>query len=433
MSTDPSDRAADILIIGAGAAGMAAAVMAAQQHPQCRILLLESTSRPASKLLLTGGGRCNVTNRTVTPQDFSGSSPHAIKKVLGAFTVPQTVEFFNSLGVSLHEEEHGKLFPASGNAHTIRNALLDRAESLGARILTKRRVDCIGRRADGFDISTRQTVFTAPRILLATGGCSYPRTGSDGSGYDLARSCGHTIIPTTPALVPLALAGQFHRNLVGISHDVELTLLMGNKRVKTAGSLLWTHFGITGPAVLDISGHWLRGKLEGLQPVLTASLVPGENSASLEQWLLDVAADHPKMSLQKALSSRMPSRLAEAVLVELKANGTTALAHLSKDTRRHVHSALLAWPLPVVDSRGYDHAEVTAGGVPLKEVNLATMESRLCPGLFLAGEVLDVTGRVGGFNLQWAWSSAWVAARGLTMDNAALPQAEASPDPGRHH
>ncbi|HPD30289.1 MAG TPA: NAD(P)/FAD-dependent oxidoreductase [Phycisphaerae bacterium] len=433
MPKDPSDHGADVLIIGAGAAGLAAAVMAAEQHRESRIVLLEGTSRPGSKLLLTGGRRCNLTNRTVTPQDFSGSNPHAIKKVLGAFTVTQTIEFFRSLGVLLHEEEGGKLFPQHGGAHAVRNALLGRVESSGLKILTRQKVKRIEQSSNAFVVSTSESTFTAPRILLTTGGCSYPSTGSDGSGYELARSCGHTIIPPTPALVPLVLAGGFHRGLIGISHDVELTLVVDGKRVKTAGSLLWTHFGVSGPAVLDISGHWLRGKLEGLRVEVTVNLLPGETAASLEQWLIRLASNHPRMSFHRALSSRMPARLAEAVLHGLDVDGTTAMAHLSRDTRRHVRSALVAWPLPVVDSRGYEHAEVTAGGVPLKEVNPATMESRICPGLFLAGEVLDVTGRVGGFNLQWAWSSAWVAARGLTVDNAALPRAEVSAHSGRHH
>ncbi|MGQ9650709.1 MAG: NAD(P)/FAD-dependent oxidoreductase [Phycisphaerae bacterium] len=420
MFKDASDHGADVLIIGAGAAGLAAGVMAAERRGDLHILLLEGTSRPGSKLLLTGGGRCNLTNRTVRPQDFSGSSPHALKKVLGAFTVAQTIEFFKNLGVSLHEEEDGKLFPGHGGAHIVRNALLGRIESLGLKILAKQKVERIGRNPDGFVVSTSKSTFTAPRILLTTGGCSYRKTGSDGGGYQLARSCGHTIIPPIPALVPLVLAGRFHRGLVGLSHEAELTLVLDSKRIKTTGSLLWTHFGVSGPAVLDISGHWLRGKLEGLKVDMTVNLIPGETTASLEQWLIRLAGSHPKMSLHKALSSRMPARLAEAVLHELDVDGTAAMAHLSKDTRRRVGSALPAWPLPVIDSRGYDHAEVTAGGVPLKEVNLATMESRMCPGLFLAGEVLDVTGRVGGFNLQWAWSSAFVAARGLTTDNDGL-------------
>lgn len=421
MSKDAPAHASDILIIGAGAAGLTAAVVAAERHPELRILILEGTSKPAAKILLTGGGRCNVTNRDVTAQDFTGSSPHAIKKVLSAFAVPQTVDFFKSLGVSLHEEEDGKMFPAHGNAHTIRNALLDRIESLGVKLLTKQKVNSVRRTTNGFEVAASQTTFSSPRILLATGGCSYPKTGSDGSGYGLAESLGHTIVPTTPALVPLVLAGQFHRNLSGISHDVELTVSAGGKQKRTRGSLLWTHFGISGPAVLDTSGDWLRARLDGLQPVLTASFMPGEDFNSLDHWLLALNSNHPRMSLQHALATRLPTRCAGAILSELHLDGSTPLAHLARDDRHSLLRALLAWPLPVADSHGYDHAEVTAGGVPLKEVNLATMESRLCPGLFLAGEVLDVTGRVGGFNLQWAWSSAWVAAGGLAADNVGSP------------
>ncbi len=421
MPVNTPDQSADLVIVGAGAAGLLAASLVTERRPQSRIVVLEGMSKPATKLLLTGGGRCNVTNRVVTPDDYAGSSRHAIRKVLAAFGVEQTVALFDRLGVPLHEEEGGKLFPDSNSAHTIRNALLERAQGAGVTILTRQRVSAITRTRNGFAVETPNATLSARQVLLAAGGCSYPRTGSDGSGYRLAQSLGHGIVATTPALVPLLLDGRLHQTLSGISQDVELTISAGGKPKRTRGSLLWTHFGISGPAVLDISGSLLRAKLEGLQPVLTANFTPDEDANSLDRWLLDLSSNHPKMCLRNALAGRLPAKFAGAVLSELHLDGSTTLAHLGRDDRRTLLRALLAWPLPVVDSRGYDHAEVTAGGVPLNEVEPRTMESRVCPGLFLAGEVLDVTGRVGGFNLQWAWSSAWVAAQGLARDNVASP------------
>jgi len=411
--TQPADAA----IVGAGAAGLMAAHLISRHKPGWRTVLLEGTSKPATKLLLAGGGRCNVTNQSVTAEDYCGSTRSLIRRILAAFTVRQTVDFLDSIGVPLREEEDGKLFPETGNAHSVRNALLEQIRKSSVTLLTNRKTDNIQRGDDGFFIESTAGPVTARRVLLTTGGLSYPRTGSDGSGYRLATSLGHSVVPTTPALVPLVLQGRFHTGLSGISHEVELTLSAGGKPVRTRGALLWTHFGISGPAVLDISGHWLRARLNGLRPALAMSFFPGETLSSLDEKWIGQARTHPRKSVRNALAAALPARICDAVLGQLNMTGSTSLAHLPREDRRRLLKAVLSWLLPVRDSRGYEHAEVTAGGVPLKEINTATMGSRGCPGLFLAGEILDVDGRVGGFNLQWAWSSAWVAARGMAMDN----------------
>lgn len=414
-----SCHTADVAIVGGGAAGLTASTLIARVRPEWHVVILESASSPAKKLLLTGGGRCNITNRTVMPDDFEGAGRHAVRKVLAAFTVEQTVALFAELGVAVHEEENGKLFPDSGNAHTVRNALIEEARRLRIDILAGHQVSSIHRTSSGFAIETPAGSLAAPRLLLATGGLSYPRTGSDGSGYALARSLGHTLVAATPALVPLVLSGRFHRNLAGISHEVEIRMATERRSILVRGPLLWTHFGVSGPAVLDISCHWARAALDGLKPRLWANLVPGERFETLDRQWLQFAHRHPRTALHNALATWLPAKVGDAVIAELRLPGSTHLAHLPGDDRRTLLNALLAWPLPVTKTRGFDHAEVTAGGVPLKEVNPATMESRICPGLHLAGEMLDVTGRVGGFNLQWAWSSAAVAARGIVGENTA--------------
>lgn len=395
-----------------------AACRVAHLRPEWQIVVLEGTSRPATKLLITGGGRCNVTNRVVTPEDYTGSGRSAIRKVIAAFTAEQTRAFFEEIGVLLREEAGGKLFPRTGGAHAVRNALLNRARSLAVVIRTACRVSAVQRVEQAFVLDCPKGSLTARRILLATGGLSYPKTGSDGSGLRLAESLGHTVTPPTPALVPLVLEGDFHRGLSGITLEVELTIrAAGARPARTRGPLLWTHFGISGPAVLDASGFWHKARLENRSPQVFANVLPGEDFIPAERRLLDLATRRPRSHLRNALATWLPGRFCDAVLACLHIAPTTPLAHLSREHRRRLIEALTAWPLPVRDSLGYDHAEITAGGVPLNEVNPATLESRRCPGLFLAGEMLDVAGRVGGFNLQWAWSSGWVAAEGMSTDN----------------
>jgi predicted Rossmann fold flavoprotein len=225
-------------------------------------------------------------------------------------------------------------------------------------------------------------------------------------------------VPTTPALVPLLLndaADAMHRELSGVAQPVELTLRIdGAVSIRLTGSLLWTHFGISGPVTLDMSRHWLRAQLEGRAAALTASFCPGQRFEQVEQWWTARTADRPRTSLLSALSALVPASAASAVLTRLGLDSGTLLAQFTRDNRRRLCHALVAWPLAVTGSRGYSYAEATAGGVELTELDAATMQSRVCAGLFLVGEILDVDGRIGGFNFQWAWSSARVAAAALS-------------------
>ena len=253
-------------------------------------------------------------------------------------------------------------------------------------------------------------------VVLATGGQSLPKTGSDGAGFGFAQRLGHTIVQTTPALVPLLLdegdGTAMHRTLSGVSHDVELCIWVdGRITTRLLGALLWTHFGMSGPVALNASRHWLRANLEGRDVKVTANLCPGETFESLERRCVTAARSRPKSTIATALAAWIPSSVAAAVLERLSIDPSRALAHLTRAERRTLVHALIEWPLAVTGSRGYGYAEATAGGVSLEEVTMATMESRVCAGLYLVGEVLDVDGRIGGFNFQWAWSTAYVAAR----------------------
>jgi predicted Rossmann fold flavoprotein len=410
----------DVIVVGAGAAGIATAIFARRLAPGLTVHVLDSAKKPGAKILVSGGARCNVTNARVTEQDFWGGKRTVIRRVLHALPVTETVAFFDAIGVSLHEEEHGKLFPDTNRARDVLEALMRELDRSGAVMTPATRVSAIDRVGAGFRIETTAGPMHTPAVVLATGGQSLPKTGSDGAGYEFARRLGHTIVPPVPGLAPLVLAGgpgAIHGDLTGVSHDVGIDIwIAGAVALRLTGSLLWTHFGISGPVALDASRHWLRATQEGRAVRLTASFCPGERFEQIDGRLAALASARPKSSVATALSSIVPASAALVLLDRLQLAAAGQLAHFSRTDRRRLAHALAEWPLDVADSRGYNYAEVTAGGVALDEIDPATMASRKCRGLFLVGEILDVDGRIGGFNFQWAWSSARSAARGLALN-----------------
>jgi predicted Rossmann fold flavoprotein len=300
------------------------------------------------------------------------------------------------------------------------DGLLREVARTGARLISGCRVLDVTRETGGFRVSTSRGALLATAVVLATGGCSLPKTGSDGAGLGIAERLGHTTVATTPGLAPLILLNDdgLHQELSGVSHDVELTLWVnGVADIRLRGALLWTHFGVSGPVVLNVSRHWARARLEGKRIALTANFCPGRRFEDIDARLTALAIERPKASVQAALSIELPTSVAAALLgrlpIESDPVSRQVLAHLSRDDRRRLAHALAEWTLPVSETRGYNYAEVTAGGIALGEIAPSTMESRLCPGFFVVGEALDVDGRIGGFNFQWAWASAFVAAQGI--------------------
>jgi len=404
----------DLVVVGVGAAGLAAAIFAARAAPRLRVRCLDGARRVGAKILVSGGSRCNVTNRTVTERDFWGGSPHIVRRVLRAFPADRAAAFFEELGVRLHEEEDGKLFPESNRSRTVLDALLGEAARLGVSIEPGRRVSEVLRTDDGFELSAGGSRIAARAVVLATGGRSLPKTGSDGAGYELARRLGHGCVETTPALVPLLLDGDRHARLTGVSHPAALSLRTnGRVAIRLEGALLWTHFGMSGPVVLNLSRHWHRAVVEGAKADVRLNVVPRDTFESLEAWWLEQERARPRAHAATVLSTRMPAALAHEWLEAAGIPGDMTMAHLPREDRRRLVHALVDSPVSIVDSRGYNYAEVTAGGIPLDEIDPATMQSRVCPGLYLAGEMLDVDGRLGGFNFQWAWSSGWVAGQAV--------------------
>ena len=407
-------------IVGAGAAGLATAIFARRVAPSLRVSLLDTAKKPGAKILVSGGSRCNVTNAAVSDRDFWGGRRTIVRQILRALPVSETVAFFRELGVPLHEEADGKLFPDSNRARDVLDALLRESSARGVQLLADHRVLDVARAPDGFTVSTARGDFQAAAVVLATGGRSLPKSGSDGAGYAVAERLGHTSVPTTPGLAPLLLSLEapdspaFHTELSGVAHEAELTVWIdGAATTRLTGALLWTHFGVSGPVALNASRHWARARLEEKTVAITASFCPGRHFAAVDALLTTLARDRAKASMQTALSTLVPRPVAAVVLRQLAIDGESILAQLSRENRRRLAHALVEWPLPIAGTRGYNYAEVTAGGLALTEIDPATMESRVCPGVYLVGEILDVDGRIGGFNFQWAWATAHVAARGL--------------------
>ena len=402
---------ADILVIGAGAAGLFAATWAgrtaAAAGQPLSIVAVDGAKKIGAKILVSGGGRCNITHHAVSEADFAGGTPPAIRKVIRRFTVADTVRFFAESGVEFYREaDTGKLFPVTDSSRTILDALVREAVATGVRLIHPARVTAVGPTETGFRVTTSAGEVLAKRVILCTGGKSLPKSGSDGSGFDLARSLSHSLAdPIVPALVPLVLpAEHWITSLSGLALPAMLTLRSGSgKRLHaTTGSTLCTHRGLSGPAVLDISRHWLVARHADPAATLSINWLPEESAESIDRLLID----GQRRGALAVLRQRLTERLARCLCEQAEAVTT---GDLTRDARRAVAAAVVATPLPIIGDRGFTVAEATAGGVPLTEIRLETMESRISPGLHFAGEVLDVDGRIGGFNFQWAWASGYVA------------------------
>jgi predicted Rossmann fold flavoprotein len=410
----------DIAVVGAGAAGLSASIFSAEasakgDRPQ-RIVLLDGVKTIGAKILVSGGGRCNVTHEVVIPIDFFGNR-RIIKNVLAAFSVKQTIAWFASLGVTLKREETGKLFPVTNKARTILHALVDRCHELGVSIRPDHRVIDIESSAEaGFVLRHSQGTLHAKKVILATGGRSIPKSGSDGFGYDLACRLGHHVTTTVPALVPLVLDDwMFPKTISGLSHHVELTTVVKGRKIdRRTGSMLWTHFGISGPVVMDMSRFWTLGHEQGETIEVYGNFLPGQTQEQAKSWLMEQVTNNPQRSLLKTWTQQIPEGFADALCSHVECDAKTAVAQLPRKNRDRLLDALTKFKFPITHDRGWNYAEVTAGGVPLEEINFRTMESKLVPGLYLVGEILDCDGRIGGFNFQWAWATGFVAGKAAT-------------------
>ncbi|MBV9868043.1 MAG: aminoacetone oxidase family FAD-binding enzyme [Abitibacteriaceae bacterium] len=409
----------DVVIVGAGAAGLMAAIAAGERGAQ--VIVLDSQQKIGAKILVAGGGRCNVTNEYVDASRFHGGSSSFIGRVLRAFNMEATHRFFERIGVQLKLEETGKYFPVTDSSRTVLNALLNVVGQAGANLVTEQPVTDIRPRpstqerdaaAVEWEVQTPSNVWRAKAVVLCTGGLALPKSGSNGAGYGFATRLGHTLVPTTPALTPLLATPTLHAGLSGITLPVRLQLKNGaNKLAEYSNSFLFTHVGYSGPAALNLSRHVARERWMHPQAQVGLRLLPQVADGEEGRFWQELVRRESKKSVVNVIAELLPRRVAETVLTEAKVPPAVALGKLSPQQQTGVRQALLDSPLPVSEVAGYTKAEATAGGISLDEIEPATMMSRLVPGLFFAGEIMDVDGWLGGYNFQWAWSSGTVAGR----------------------
>jgi predicted Rossmann fold flavoprotein len=399
-----------VIVVGAGAAGLMAALRAAERGKQT--LLLEKNRKPGVKILMSGGTRCNVTQATDNRGIVAAYGPPGkfLHSALAALSVDDTVALFEAEGVPTKVEETGKVFPVSNKATDVLNALLRRLRRSGATLALEEPVVDWSKTVDGLVIQTSRRSVQAPRVILTTGGQSYPGSGTTGDGYRLAAKLGHTIVPPRPALVPLTTGVPWVAELRGITlPDVAVHVLEGTTSLASRrGSLLFAHFGLSGPVALDVS-RAVSGHSRAATLTLEVDLLPGQNEQAVGDWLRDASLASGKKQLGAVLGERVPRRLAETLLALAGMAPDRKAAALSKEERNRLVRHTKHMAIPLTGTLGFKKAEVTAGGVALAEVDSRTMESKFVPGLFLAGEVLDLDGPIGGYNFQAAWSTGWLA------------------------
>jgi predicted Rossmann fold flavoprotein len=406
----------DAIVAGAGAAGLVAAIHAAERGR--RVLLLEKGKKPGVKILMSGGTRCNITHDCDARGIVEAFGPNGkfLHSALAALGPRETVALFNEEGVATKVEETGKVFPVSNRAVDVLEALLKRLARSGATLALNEPLRDVERHPDGgFHVHTPSRTLSAERVLVTTGGKSYPGCGTTGDGYAIARKFGHTIVPTRPALVPLTVQPAWVGELRGITiPDVNLKVIEGEGKplARRRGSMLFAHFGLSGPAPLDVS-RAVSGHPEPAALVLELDFLPGEADGVFDEFLRTESLASGKKQLAVVLAEKLPRRLADQLLLLCGMAMDRKAAALAKPDRLKLVASVKRLRLPLRGTLGFEKAEVTAGGVSLAEVDSRTMQSRLAPGLYFAGEVLDLDGWIGGYNFQSAWSTGWLAGREL--------------------
>ena len=373
----------DVVIAGAGAAGLMCAIRAGQRGR--RVLLLDHADKVGKKILISGGGRCNFTNRDARPEAFLSGNPHFCKSALARYTQHDFIALVEKHGIAWHEKTLGQLF-CDGSARQIVAMLLAEADAVGVDVRVAHRITGI-EKSDRFTVRTDHGDFDAASVVLATGGLSIPKMGATGFAHDIARRFGLAVTETRPGLVPFTARVP---DIAGVSLDVVASL--GRTRFREA--MLFTHRGLSGPAILQISSYWHPGQ------EITVDLLPDSDAAT---FLKGRKRLRPKAELRNIVGDLMPDRLAQALAPE------GVIGERRDKDLESLAAELKAWHVTPTGTEGYAKAEVTVGGIDTNELSSKTMEAKKVPGLYVIGEAVDVTGWLGGYNFQWAWSSGWVA------------------------
>jgi predicted Rossmann fold flavoprotein len=398
------------VVLGGGAAGLAAAIFAAESSD---VLVIERTADGGRKILISGGGRCNVLPAALEPERFvTDSPPHLLRGMLRSWPLVHQQAFFErEVGVPLKfEAEDAKWFPLSDRARDVRDGLVELARRRGVRFQWDTAVTGLAPSAGGWTVETSRGAIDARSVILATGGLSVPATGSDGQGLSIAEALGHVVHETYPALTPLTADPAVHAALSGVSLSVRVRARSQGKSREATGGFLFTHRGYSGPSVLDISHVAVRSRLAGLAAPEAAVLRVAWTERTAAEWQAELAA--AQGLVVSTVARRVPQRLAEQLLMDAGVPVDRRASDLRRAERNALVEALTACVLPWTGDEGYKKAEVTGGGVALTEVDPRTLESRRHRGLFMCGEILDAFGPIGGHNFAWAWATGRAAGRG---------------------
>ncbi|EKZ5695661.1 NAD(P)/FAD-dependent oxidoreductase [Klebsiella quasipneumoniae] len=390
----------DAIVVGAGAAGMFCAAQAGQLG--CRVLLLDNGKKPGRKILMSGGGRCNFTNMYVEPAAYLSQNPHFCKSALARYTQWDFIELVGKYGIAWHEKTLGQLF-CDDSAEQIVTLLLAECEKGGVQIRLRSEILSVERDEQGYRLQVNGETLATKKLVIASGGLSMPGLGASPFGYKIAEQFGLKVLPTRAGLVPFTLHKPLLEQLQVLSGVSVPSTITAENGTLFRENLLFTHRGLSGPAVLQISSYWQPGEF------VTVNLLPDCN---LEEFLNEQRGAHPNQSLKNTLAMQLPKRLVEC-LQQLGQIPDVTLKQLNVRDQQALVETLTAWRVQPNGTEGYRTAEVTLGGVDTNELSSRTMEARKAPGLYFIGEVMDVTGWLGGYNFQWAWSSAWACALAL--------------------
>ncbi len=400
-----------VCVTGAGPAGLMAAVFSARAG--ARTTLIEANTNAGRKLLITGGGRCNLTHQAA-PADLIrafGAKGKFLSYCLYEFSPQDVQDFFADLGLAMRIEEDGCVFPFTGRAGDVRDLLAAHATKLGVDFLYDRRIDSITKDAVKFILHSAGEQFVADKVIIATGGLSWPKTGCTGDGYRFARQFGHSVVEPRASLVPLVSSEKWPGKVAGTAVEkVRLSVRVKNKKLTAAGALVFTDDGIGGPAAQDMSLHLTDYLPTAGKPIeIAIDLKPDVQGDRLETQMTEQIAANPKKKVANVLAEFVPRRMAVVLCEQAGCDEELPAGQLRKDLRRKLVRILKATPMSIVRTRPIAEATVTRGGVSVAEIEAKTMESKTCPGLFFAGEVLDVDGPCGGYNLQICWSTGALA------------------------
>ena len=390
----------DAIVIGAGAAGMFCAAQAGQAG--LRVLLLDNGKKPGRKILMSGGGRCNFTNMYVEPAAYLSGNPHFCKSALARYTQWDFIDLVGKYGIAWHEKTLGQLF-CDDSAAQIVDLLVSECEKGGVVTRLRSEILSVARDEEGYQLQLNGETVFARRLVIASGGLSMPGLGASPFGYKIAEQFGLRVLPTRAGLVPFTLHKPLLEQLQALSGVSVPAVITADDGTVFRESLLFTHRGLSGPAVLQISSYWQPGEF------VTINLLP---ECDLEEFLDAQRAEHPNQSLKNTLAMQLPKRLVECLQL-LGQIPDVSLRQLNNKEQQQLIETLKAWRVQPNGTEGYRTAEVTLGGVDTNELSSRTMEARRVPGLYFIGEVMDVTGWLGGYNFQWAWSSAWACAQAL--------------------